>query len=663
MCFILLLQSMEEMETCQYCSRWYKKGTGGLFKHINQHHRDMIDYDSNVGIINPTPPTSIDRSRSCSVDSSTTNNSADHLFDDLPKDKHKYKNRHHSVERAVPFTRPTRSTDYLFGNIEPGVASSIMVAVHGLLEQHDRYNVTELTQYLKEQHPDVPSEYTQLIVLSAGAAAWHVAKRFYTRERYLNSVTASHQELVENVSNSMLRWFSGFSSNKNHTRPGSSIPAKVRSSSTSTSGSNTSVASFHQTISVETNSQNDDTAATNSSINGALSLPDVGQLTTGGHSLTDLSHEDMENPVTDTVITNITTVVTIPLQQDLISSVETNAVSIETVTTTEIVNDPAEGEPVTDIMYLEREMTPILNGDLAYDPCSSENISRYDPIIPAMYSTELNLSDNTEELYANIMKYNLPVSMSQSAYSKITNEVCQRVGMENVATEIKKRKLTDEVMDKKSSFSPITISQSPERSYRSVSTEKRDSKEREKIPVALSSDDNINKPTQPKSSSSKRVKVSKSMVISNDTMSDVEPEVDKNSSIKKTVIKTVEKVKTTDASIRTKKKYVKREHKPATATTTTKKGSAISRKLESTNNITENQENRLNANMPIVSEPLPTLTIQTRSAGTRTDPSCSNSGTAVYAESNSTISDAGCDDTVTNWECSFTNVKSFFLKY
>lgn len=60
--------------------------------------------------------------------------------------------------------RPTKTTDFLYGHIDPAVASSITVAVHNLLDQHDRYNVIELTKYLQTYHPDVPKEICEILV-------------------------------------------------------------------------------------------------------------------------------------------------------------------------------------------------------------------------------------------------------------------------------------------------------------------------------------------------------------------------------------------------------------------------------------------------------------------------------------------------------------------
>ena len=93
--------------------------------------------------------------------------------------------------------------------MDPGMSASISVAVHNLLDQLERYNLPDLVQYILQMHPDVPSEIVEIVVTTA--AAWHVAKKHYTRERYMHSGQEQHQLLVDNVSNAMFRWFSGFS--------------------------------------------------------------------------------------------------------------------------------------------------------------------------------------------------------------------------------------------------------------------------------------------------------------------------------------------------------------------------------------------------------------------------------------------------------------------
>lgn len=101
------------------------------------------------------------------------------------------------------------TTDYMFGDIHPAVASAISVAAHGILEQHDGYDMRNLSQYVKIAHGQVPEHIVPYIVLSATSAAWYVAHKFYIRERYMNSSQEHHQVMSENIANSMLGWFTG----------------------------------------------------------------------------------------------------------------------------------------------------------------------------------------------------------------------------------------------------------------------------------------------------------------------------------------------------------------------------------------------------------------------------------------------------------------------
>ena len=105
--------------------------------------------------------------------------------------------------------RVRATTDYMFGDIHPEVASAISVATHGILEQHDGYDMRNLSQYVKITNGQVQEHIVPYIVLLATSAAWYVAHKFYVRERYMNSSQEHHQLMSESIANSMLGWFTG----------------------------------------------------------------------------------------------------------------------------------------------------------------------------------------------------------------------------------------------------------------------------------------------------------------------------------------------------------------------------------------------------------------------------------------------------------------------
>ena len=89
-----------------------------------------------------------------------------------------------------------------------------------------------------------------------------------------------------------------------------------------------------------------------------------------------------------------------------------------------------------------------VNKGKLYDPLSTTCDVEYDPEDPAMnltpedlFATDLDLSDDTEQLFHNIVQFDLPVSMSQSSYGKMTEEVCQRVALTSILPQLKKRKI------------------------------------------------------------------------------------------------------------------------------------------------------------------------------------------------------------------------------
>jgi len=224
-----------EMETCCFCYKMFKKRTSGLFKQKIAHHKDILDGETLMFEKEPFISNSRTKLRSQSVDGhvkESETSSGHRSRRDFSDGSTSVRRRIHSVNSRTStenndeihvfitpsektFMKTKKTTDYLYGHINPGVASSITVAVHNLLDQHDRYNMIELTTYLQDCHPDVLQEIGEVIVLSAGAAAWHVAKKFYSREKYIHFSNTSHQEMVDQVSNSMLRWFSGFSNSRN----------------------------------------------------------------------------------------------------------------------------------------------------------------------------------------------------------------------------------------------------------------------------------------------------------------------------------------------------------------------------------------------------------------------------------------------------------------
>jgi len=95
----------------------------------------------------------------------------------------------------------------LFGELDPTISAAIFVDIHALLELHDGYNVVDLFQFLKTNHPLIPAKTCLEVVIAATSVAWYVSKMQFVREQYLHSPI--HQELAENVGTSMLSCFSG----------------------------------------------------------------------------------------------------------------------------------------------------------------------------------------------------------------------------------------------------------------------------------------------------------------------------------------------------------------------------------------------------------------------------------------------------------------------
>jgi hypothetical protein len=106
-------------------------------------------------------------------------------------------------------TKRSRTIEYLYGEVDPIVSSVISTAVHDLLEQHDIYNLPQLTEYVVHNHEDVPGSLRQEIIIAATSAAWYVAKMYFTREKYLHSSKMNHHDSAEAVAGSMLHWFTG----------------------------------------------------------------------------------------------------------------------------------------------------------------------------------------------------------------------------------------------------------------------------------------------------------------------------------------------------------------------------------------------------------------------------------------------------------------------
>jgi len=140
----------------------------------------------------------------------------------------------------------------MFGDVDPAVVTAISVATHGILEQHDSYNMMNLIFYVETNYVTIPSEIIQYVILSATSAAWYVAQKFYVRERYINSAQ-EHQVSAENISNSMLGWFTNLRSEKS-TRCQTQISA--RSASQSMTGS-----SCERKNTSNRNSRNDKTSS------------------------------------------------------------------------------------------------------------------------------------------------------------------------------------------------------------------------------------------------------------------------------------------------------------------------------------------------------------------------------------------------------------------
>ena len=107
---------------------------------------------------------------------------------------------------ATPSNSPSlksKSTEFNFGSMDPGLAADISVAVHAILEQHECYSMTELHQFEVKNHTDIPGEFIDHTILIASSAAWYVVSKFYLRESDSFSAEASSgsggQDLAFNV--------------------------------------------------------------------------------------------------------------------------------------------------------------------------------------------------------------------------------------------------------------------------------------------------------------------------------------------------------------------------------------------------------------------------------------------------------------------------------
>jgi len=92
----------------------------------------------------------------------------------------------------------------MHGDLDPAMSMTVSVAVQEILEQHDAYDVKNLCQFIRKRHAEIPEIAIPYVVTAATSAAWHVAKLFHVRERYMNSSDQQHQQLAENIARSLL---------------------------------------------------------------------------------------------------------------------------------------------------------------------------------------------------------------------------------------------------------------------------------------------------------------------------------------------------------------------------------------------------------------------------------------------------------------------------
>lgn len=656
-----------DVESCGNCRKVYLKKSGGLRKHelmypngeCRSTKKRILDSEGNV-----VPK----KGRGHSVEGK----SADETAKPRPRSK--------SMAPSIK----SKSTEFMFGSIDPGMAAIVKVAVNGLLEQHERYSMTELDQYVRENYPDVPKELVEHMILAASSAAWYVASKFYLRERLIHSAQEHHQVQVEKISRSMLSWFTGFRKTKaddstktvttetmptavklaptvveSDSRESDELRLNVFDTATAirisgdkdsfeeltfsteddhllTDDANGSLipvsmlnglagvatAQFPSTNDLVTVSMLKDSAdtdqfivascvtASNNDISGSSAMTSVMYNSTDIAIVPSIDDPDaistlkeaavsdpkmaMSNEFALTDDTIDSSAISILQDPDMIDLSKHNVSTVPVVTTSPVVLSNTFKNSVVNEFFTYPMSMPVVSSDVSfkinnnvlYDPSSVMCTAGYDPEDPSMngktgqlFATNPDLTAGAEKLFGNIVKFDLPVSMSQSAYGKMTEEICQRVAINNFLPQLKKRKFDDNankprVTDSTTkklleSSEKITRHVEKQNILSTVTMSKAESSDEKKIISLLSSDDEVvnpktsvhatstgkeNKSMFKKSKLiSSEVKVhlvdignklnkSKPIQIVDDVMSDVEPDSDEEFSfadkVSKLVVKT-----------------------------------------------------------------------------------------------------------------------------
>ena len=186
-----------DMESCPNCQKNYLKKSGGLRKH------ELLYPNGNCkakqkNVLKPK----VAKQKNCGQSVGNGGKSNEETITSSAQSE--------SATPGCSSSVKSKSTEFMFGSVDPGLAAVVNVAVHAILEQHERYSVPELRQFVIENYPDVPSELIEHTILVASSAAWYVAGKFHLRESLIHSSQKHHQTQVDKISRSMLSWFTGF---------------------------------------------------------------------------------------------------------------------------------------------------------------------------------------------------------------------------------------------------------------------------------------------------------------------------------------------------------------------------------------------------------------------------------------------------------------------
>jgi len=126
-----------DMEQCKNCEKSYLKKSGGLRKH-ELLHPDGKCKSKKKNVVKSRIQATQGKNRGRSVGERSVN------------EMQNFKARSKSVTPSSSFSVKSKSTEFMFGSIDPGIAAILNVVVHAILEQHERYSVPELRQFVIE---------------------------------------------------------------------------------------------------------------------------------------------------------------------------------------------------------------------------------------------------------------------------------------------------------------------------------------------------------------------------------------------------------------------------------------------------------------------------------------------------------------------------------